>query len=228
MVVLKKKKRELKKQVNVKINNIPIDTVCEYKYLGVILNESLNYQSHIKMVKQKVNQRSYLLKKVRNITSHKETLTLYKSSILPFMDQGDLFFVAGNKTLLNSLQTMQNNCLRTVYGRQRWPGTQQAHTESKLMLLSDRRNLHLLKRAHITSMISTNLRQNNRHTLRSAGRLMLKEDSVYTEKFGKSYVVKSSRLWNSLPEEIKQIQEIPLFMVRVKREMLLNNLNFPE
>lgn len=39
-------------------NNESLDLVCEYKYLGVILNESLNFHSHIKMIKQKVKQRS--------------------------------------------------------------------------------------------------------------------------------------------------------------------------
>lgn len=53
-----------------------------------------------------------------------ETLLLYKSSILPYnVDQGDLFYNASTKELLKSLQTLQNYCLRTIYGRTDWPGT---------------------------------------------------------------------------------------------------------
>lgn len=85
--------KNIKKSVSIKINDTTLEVVCKYKYLEVILYETLNYNSHIKMVKQKVKQRSYLLKKVRNIVSQKETLVLYKSSILPFLDQGDLFFM---------------------------------------------------------------------------------------------------------------------------------------
>lgn len=143
----RKKLKELRKSVAISINQVTLELVNEYKYLGIILDEPLKYNGHIKMIKQKVRQRAYLLKKVRNIVGHKEALTLYKSSILPFLDRGDIFFSSSDKQLLNSLQVLQNNCLRTVYGRRNWPGITQAHHESNLLLLKDRRDSHLLKLA---------------------------------------------------------------------------------
>lgn len=220
--------KELKKEVNVKIKDQPLEIVNEYKYLGVILNETLNYQSHIKMVKQKVKQRAYLLRKVRNIVGQNETLTLYKSSILPFIDQGDLFYGASTKELLKSLQTLQNNCIRTIYGKTNWPGTQQAHNACRLLFLKDRRTCHLLKRAHCKSFSRENLRANSNNGLCSGARLLLIEARVYAHKFAGSYIVNSICLWNCLPEEIKGISEIKSLKLGVKKEMLLNNLNFPE
>lgn len=89
-------------------------------------------------------------------------------------------------------------------------GVVQAHLENKLMTLSDRRITPLLKRAH------------------SADRLIFKEERVYSDKYKKSYIVKSTRLWNRLQEDIKSIVDIDHFKVRVKQEMFLNNLNFSE
>lgn len=139
---------------------------------------------------------------------------LYKSSILHVLDQGDLFYVGTNQQLLCSLQTLQNNCLRIVYCRRNWPGVNQAHIESQLLYLTHRRNCHLLKRAHQKAFVHSNLKDSARQTL--------------TCEYGKSYIVKSIRLWNRLPEEIKLIPDLEHCKIRVKGEMLLNNLNFPE
>lgn len=62
-----------------------MDVITEYRYLGVILNQNLNYNSHIKMIKNNVLQRTYLLKEICYIIGEREALTLYKSSIRPFL-----------------------------------------------------------------------------------------------------------------------------------------------
>lgn len=49
------------------------------------------------MVKEKVLQRSYLLKKIRWMIEQNEALTLYKRIILPFFELGNLFHLVGNK-----------------------------------------------------------------------------------------------------------------------------------
>lgn len=224
----RKKIKELRKNVAISINSVALELVNEYKYLGILLDESLKYNGHIKMIKQKVKQRAYLLKKIRNIVGHKEALTLYKSSILPFLDQGDIFFSSSDKQLLNSLQVLQNNCLRTVYGRRDWPGTTQAHLESNLLFLKDRRDTHLLKLAQCRSFINSNRVQNTGQQLRSTNRILLKETKANNAKYGKSYIVRAVRIWNSIPEEIKLIPDLNCFKTRIKKEMLLNNLNFPE
>lgn len=79
-----KKIKKLKRGINIRINHENLEIVNKYKYLGVILNESLNFQSCIKMLKQKIKQRAYLLKKFRNVVGKNESLTIYKSSILPY------------------------------------------------------------------------------------------------------------------------------------------------
>lgn len=111
------------------------------------------------MLTQKIKQRAYLLKKVRNIVGKKETHTLYKSSTLPYLDQGHLFYNASTKDLLKSMHILkQLSWICTVYGKSNWPGTHQAHIECKLMNLKNRRISHLLKRAHRKSFITETLK----------------------------------------------------------------------
>lgn len=80
-----KKLKELRKLVKIEVDGHVMDVITEYRYLGVILNQNLNYNSHIKMIKNNVLQRTYLLKEICYIIGEREALTLYKSSILPFL-----------------------------------------------------------------------------------------------------------------------------------------------
>lgn len=110
------------------------------------------------MIKKKITSRLYILKKVWWTISQREALLLYKSSILPYFDQGSPFYSAANQRSLLPLQTLQNKALRLVYKRRDWPGTDIAHAQSKLMSTRNRRNFFLLKHAHDRSYNPQNMR----------------------------------------------------------------------
>lgn len=180
------------------------------------------------MIKRKITARLFTLKKIRWTLSHKDALTLYKSTILPYFDQGSPFYTSANKNSLKSLQSLQNKSLRIVYRKKDWPGTTAAHTESKLLSIEDRRALFLLKYAHNLSYDPANLQAKPARTLRSQNNILLKTSFPKTAKYERSYIFISIRMWNSLDEAFKQIRTFNNFKTRVKSELLLNNLNFPE
>lgn len=101
-----KKIKQIKETVVVTINNEPLELVSEYKYLGIVLDERLNFHSHLDSIRKRISQRLYLLKKIRWVINYKDALLLYKSSILPYFDLGSLFYVCCNHDKLNSLQKL--------------------------------------------------------------------------------------------------------------------------
>lgn len=223
-----RKYSKFKNEIEVKIGVYSMDTVNEYRYLGVILDEHLKYHSHIKMIKQQISYRMAILKRVRWLLGFKESLLLYKSSILCYFDQGDLFFNAGGKKQLQSLQVLQNRCLRIIFGKRNWPGIEQAHIRCNLLFVKDRRYLSLLKYAHLLSFNQLNLRGRNLHALRSNHKLLLKHKVTKKAFVEKSFLVKSINLWNNLPEDLKVIKNVFGFKRRVSLELLQQKLNFPE
>lgn len=220
--------KDLKHNIKIEINNFQLETVATYKYLGIHLDQNLDYISHIKYLKNKISQRHYLLKKVRWTIGFSEAMIIFKSSILPFFDVGDIFYIGTNLEQKKSLQTLQNKCLRTIYGRKAWPGTEEAHRRNNLLLTKERQLLHLLRYAQLKSFDRTNLRPHHLRTLRSNRRLLLLDNRVRHTKYGKSFVHKAIITWNSLDEELKKICDIYLFNTRVRSEILQNKLNFPE
>lgn len=205
-----------------------MDLVNEYWYLGVILDEHLKYQTHISMIKQQISYRMATLIRIRWLIGFKESLLLYQSSILCYCDQGDLFFSAGSKCQLQSLQVLQNRCLRIIFGKKNWPGIEQAHIRCNLLYVKDRRNLSLLKYAHRLSFDRSNLREVNVRQLRSNQKLLWKTKLVKYSIVEKSFVAKAPKLWNMLPEDHKKIRNIYNFKTRITKELLQQRLNFPE
>lgn len=60
-----KKIKEIKRDINITINNTKLEIVSEYRYLGLIIDQKLDFCEHIKHIKSKISQRHYLLRKVR-------------------------------------------------------------------------------------------------------------------------------------------------------------------
>ena len=127
------------------INNIGIDIVHQYKYLGVILRRPhLTFNKHlnntIRISAYKIN----LLAKIRSYLTEFAILTIFKTMILPYFDHGDVLFINSPKKLLNKLDHLQKRavkiCLRA--------GEDIPHDillyNAKVAKLNRRRDAHLL------------------------------------------------------------------------------------
>lgn len=180
-----------KENLNVTIDGYTMEV--DYRYLGVILDEHLEYHTHISMIKQQIAYRLSILRHIGWLTDFKESLLLYKSSILCYIDQGDLFFSAGNKSQHQALQIMQNRCLRVMYGKKNWPGIEQAHEQCNLLFIKDRRILSLLKYAHRLSFTPDNLKEIDVQALRSNKKLLLKLKISRTTFMDKAFFYKVSK-----------------------------------
>lgn len=88
--------------------------------------------------------------------------------------------------------------------------------------------MYLLKYAHKLSFRQANLREQHHRALRSNRKVLLKEPRSHSKVFDRSLVMKSVKMWKSLPEDCKKIRNIFQFKDRVKLEMLLSKINFPE
>lgn len=211
-----------------KIGDKLIDRLTEFKYLGTILDQNLNFESHIKMIRQNVVARMHILKKVGWALTPNDALILFRSSILPYFDQGDVFYSCANKSTLQSLQTLQSKSLRAIFTKKHWKGTHHVHVSNKLLYLNQRRKVSLLKYAHSLSYDPNNMKSPISRNLRSSGKALLKTGRIKSTKYERSFVNQSVSLWNNLSEDMKSVRNFKQFKTRVKCELLQNNINFPE
>lgn len=119
-------------------------------------------------------------------------------------------------------------CLKIVYPKKYWVDTQEVHKKSNVMSTINRRNFMLVKYGHKLSHDQNNILPYRERNLRSNRKILLKTRKFKTAKVEKSFLSKSVKYWNSLPEELKKVRDNSCFATRLKKEMLLGKINFPE
>ena len=80
----------------VKLDGSILGNVDHYKYLGVILDSSLNFIKHINNIIKMVSHKLNLLSKTRQFITQAASVRIYNSMILPYMDYGDVVYQAAS------------------------------------------------------------------------------------------------------------------------------------
>ena len=73
-------------------NNIPVNEVNEHKHLGIILDSKLSFAPHIKTAISKTRKGIGLLKYVSKYLPRHTLNELYKLSVRPHLDYGDIIY----------------------------------------------------------------------------------------------------------------------------------------
>ena len=78
--------------------------------LGVVLDNRLSFEDHLKMILNKVNKTIGLFRKLQNILPRFALLIIYKSFIRPHLDYGDIIYdQAYNASFHQKLELLQYN-----------------------------------------------------------------------------------------------------------------------
>ena len=105
------------------------------KYLGVTLDQKLNFKSHISNSIAKTNKvlsTLYCVMKKNSPASFNSKLTLYKTNIRPILSYACPVFANCPKAHFNRLQIMQNKCLRMILSAPFYTRTADLHSDTKL------------------------------------------------------------------------------------------------
>ncbi len=142
LVISTPQHRTRTEQLRLFVGNNELEQVKVYKYLGVWLDETLNFHHHINVTCSKINKRIGMIKVARKFLDLDTTLLLYKSLVLSVFDYADIIYMHTSLENLNSLQVLQNNFCRIMLRAPRLTPTVHLHNTLKLMILSRRRHFH--------------------------------------------------------------------------------------
>ena len=122
---------------NLIINNVKIDIKEKTKFLGVIIDEHLSFQSHIKYIKGKVARGFGILYKCKPYFSRETMRTLYNSFIYPYFTY--CIEVWGNacQSYLQPLVILQKRAIRMIVGARKMDHTLPLFYNLNLLQLKD-------------------------------------------------------------------------------------------
>ena len=91
-------------------NNIQF--VNTFNYLGVILDDQLTFTPYYNMVKRRMENKIFVLSKIRKYVDNKTALLIYKQAVLPLVEYAGFVLIFCTIGQRYDLQVLQNNALR--------------------------------------------------------------------------------------------------------------------
>ena len=77
---------EILPPTEVKFGNLPIESVTSYKYLGITLDNQLNYNLHMSRIIRSVTGKLKQFRRMRSFLNTRAALMVYKGMILPKLE----------------------------------------------------------------------------------------------------------------------------------------------
>ena len=114
-----------------------IDTVSEFRFLGVIIDDKLTLKAHIAQVKSKVSKNIFVLNKAKNMFNYKTMRILYCSLILTYLSCCAAVWGNTYSTSMISLFLLQKTAVRLIHNVGYTEHTNRLFIESRLLKLDD-------------------------------------------------------------------------------------------
>lgn len=99
---------------NIKIANRYIKRTDSTKFLGVIINEKLNWNQHIAAIKQKMSRHIGIMYKLKGIIPLSARLSIYHSFVQSHLNYCSLIWGFSTKSNINSIFAIQKKGIRAI------------------------------------------------------------------------------------------------------------------
>ena len=96
------------------MNNTQVSQVTATKSLGVIIDDKLDWHSHIEKLTKKIASGIGALKRIRHLIPASTLHLVYQALVKPHFDYCDIVWGNCGKTLQDKLQKLQNRAARVL------------------------------------------------------------------------------------------------------------------
>lgn len=131
------------------VDNIEIQRVAVYKYLGLKLDSKVSWESHIDDLKQKIAPICGALWKMSSFVPRSWLLKIYYSMVHSRLQYLSALWGSARQVRIRELQSLQNRCLKIVFNLPRLYSTQLLYEDMRHSALPIR-GLHAMQNISLT------------------------------------------------------------------------------
>ena len=216
-------------KITLKIGTQEIEQVSHYKYLGLIIDDKLNWKKHITFLATKLSRSLGMLFKIRHFIVKKTILLLIQGIFITHIRYGILCYGRADKTILKPIDILYNRAIRCINFYRKGNGqTTKLYYNDKLLKLNEIFELELAKFMH---------KYNNNSLPKSFNNYFVPSDNIHShntrnkksklfipranKKLGqKSISFLGRKCWNKIPNTIKDIKYSNTFTKQLKNHLL--------
>lgn len=213
-----------------KIGNEELEQKNHVKFLGITIDENLNWKEHILTTKNKISRTFYSLKMVKHILPQKTLKTLYQSLVQPHLDYGIMFWGGTHDTHLNKLIVTQKKIIRNITNSKYNEHTDPLFKGLKLLKLKQLYELQASKLiykasqgelpAPIAKLYKPNTNIHNHYTRQHQNpHIRFRRTQLASNQINH----KGPEIWTKLTNNIKTSKNIKVFIRSLKHFLLSRN-----
>jgi len=209
------------------INGMPIKQVRSAKFLGVHLDEHLTWSDHVETIIGKISKTCGILNKLKYRLPQSILLNIYNTLILPYLQYCAIVLANCNHSKLNSLFIIQKRAVRNICKLKYLAHTAPYFKNLHVLTIFD---IYALQVSQFMFKVTFNLLPSSLvtyfqinsavHSYNTRHFQDYHISSVRTAKRLKTLRHSGPRIWNSLPSEIKAINNFHSFTRSVKSSLL--------
>ena len=212
----------------IKCNDQIVDSVPRFKCLGIIIDRNLKFDEHVKYLKGKIYAKMKTLGHVRSFISQSMALDMYKSLVIPHLDFGDAIYDVVSKTDAQTLQVLQNQCLRICLKADPQTSIEDLHRTADIPMLTERRTertcnivfrgVNRLSSNGVNNLYSTVSINHDIDTQNSAnGLLKIPKSKLNVCRGNISH--RGAVYYNSIPAKVRETNSTNSFKHRLKKHL---------
>lgn len=213
-IIINQRKNE--NSVEIRMDNSVLDSVKNIKYLGIVIDNKLNFKDNTDFICKKVAKKIGFLSRIQNKLNFSHKVLIYKSIIAPHFDFCATILFLSKKSEMDRMQKLQNRAMRTILKCNKY-------TSVDLMLetlqwLSIKQRIYLrtfitifnLKNKTLPEYLQSNLKYStHRYNVRNKNDFKL--TFTRTTNAQNSLFYKGLKLFNELPDLIKNEKKLNNF-----------------
>ena len=219
---------QLNNHPSILLNNSALERVSEFKFLGVIIDESLLWNQHIKKVCSKLSSTCGVLARLKNELPTESLRTIYLSLFMPHIMYGAVCWYSDGNSNVKRVKILQKKAIRHVCNAKYNSHADPLFKECNTLKANDINTVlycKLLYRYHhgkVSEYIKSSIHINrdlHRHNTRQAGNIHRSHTASQYERL--QFEHRLSICWNNLPDEIKSFNcSIHTFTNNVKKYLI--------
>ena len=227
MVFSNSRRTDSDKSITITANDQTISEITETKFLGVILDNKLCWDAHIKHISTKMSKSAAILKILKHTFPTSALKTIYHSLIYPYLNYCNLIWGSAASSHLESLTLIQKKCIRNICKVGYYDHTEPLFNEQKILTVPKIYNYNCAKfifqcyNNDTYSNFKSKLQKNSDfHHYDTRNKNSLRKPFVRLHKFTHSFLYNGIDTWNHLPDRIKTLSSFDSFKILTKKHIL--------
>ena len=212
MILFKPTKKPLDCQLKLKLNGKRLYQTSSVKYLGIKIDQYLNWQDHINNIANKLTKANAMLIKVRQFVNQRTLISIYHAIFDSHLNYTSMVW-GQTKSSINRVFIIQKKALRTIHFKDKFDQTSFVFSASNIIKLpgkisvenclfaSKSLNNQLLEIFNNWFVFSSDT---HRYETSCSEKGMLKVKFFNTKSHGKEAIIYSAiNTWNSPQKQLK-------------------------